>query len=173
MEEKSRSEVIVAELKRLKERGGAAVVEEDRSKFVIFTLREALFALDGAHVKEILQAMEIFPVPGAPQVVPGVINNRGDIEAVINLHVVLGLPESERSACNRIVMTEKAGVRSGMLVDSVVDVVDLPPSSIKPPLATLDHATREVVAGETDYRGRSVVLLDVGRIFDTVRSHER
>ncbi len=173
MEERSRSDSIVEELKRLRAKGRFAVVEEEKSTFVIFTLREALYAFDGAAVREILPSMEVFPVPGAPRAVPGVINNRGDIEAVVNLHGFLGLPQGERDARSRIVMTEKAGVRAGLQVDSVVDVVDLPPSSIRPPLATLDDAARGLVAGETTYQGRSVVLLDVGRIFDALRSHDR
>ena len=149
------------------------IVEEEKSKYVIFTLHGTLYAFAGLEVKEILPAMEIFAVPGAPQTIPGVVNNRGDIEAVVDLHGVLGLARSAPAAANRIVMTEKAGVRAGMLVDSVVDVVDLTPGSIKPPLATLDDAARMLVSGETSYQGRSVVLLDVGRIFDTLRSHVR
>ena len=173
MEEKRRSDIIVEELKKLRGQGKAAVVEEEQSKFVIFTLLEGLYAFAGVDVKEILPALEIFPVPGAPQDVPGLINNRGDIEAVVDLHGVLGLPGGVRSAGNRIAIAEKSGVRSGMLVDSVLDVVDLPPSAIKPPLATLDVTSRDVVAGEMLYQGRNVVLLDVGRIFDKLRAHGR
>lgn len=166
-------DLIVDELKRLKGLGKAAVVEEEKTKFVIFSLRGGLYAFAGVDVKEILPAMEIFPVPGAPRSVPGVINNRGDIEAVVDLCGLLGLPDSPRPADGRIAMTQKSGVRAGMLVDAVVDVVDLPPSSIKPSLATLDGAARELVSGETAYQGGSVVLLDVGKIIDTLRAHDR
>lgn len=172
MEEKSRSDAIVERLRRFKGRGTVTVAEEDKSKYVIFTLGEGLFAFTGADVKEILPPLETFPVPGAPQTVPGVISNRGDIEAVVDLHVLLGLPRRERHAGSRILMIEKAGVRCGMPVDSVIDVVDLPASSIKPPLATLDDATRGLVAGEMVCQGRSVVLLDLGRVIDTLRSHD-
>ncbi len=171
MEGTGSTDLIVAELQRLRGQGKTAGVEEERTKFVIFTLQDRLFAFPGADVKEILPAMEIFPVPGAPQAIPGVINNRGDIEAVVNLHGLLGLPDSDSTPGSRIAMTEKAGGRSGMLVDSVIDVVDLPQSSIRPPLASLDDAMRVLVAGETVYQGSSVVLLDVGRILDRLRTH--
>lgn len=173
MEEQRRADRIVEELRRIKGQGKATVVEEEKSKYVIFTLHDGLYAFEGADVREILPSLEIFPVPGAPETVPGVINNRGDIEAVIDLHGVIGLPGSEPAACRRIVMTEKAGIRSGVLVDSVVDVVDLPPSSLAPALPTLDDVTRELVIGETIYQGRSVVLLSVSRIIDTLRTHGR
>lgn len=173
MDEKSRTELIVDELKRLKGLGKGAVVEEEQRKFVIFTLHDGFYAFAGEDVKEILPSLELFPVPGAPRDVPGLINNRGDIEAVIDLHGVLGLPGGVRAASNRIAITEKAGVRSGMLLDSVLDVVDVPSSAIKPPLATLDAASREVVAGEMLYQGRNVVLLDVRRILERLRDHGR
>lgn len=173
MEEKSRSEAIVEELRRFKGRGAVTAVEAPKRKYVIFTLGDALYAFDGVDVKEILPFLEIFPVPGAPPAVPGLISNRGDIEAVIDLHVVLGLPAREQTAHSRIVMIEKAGLRCGMLVDSLVDVVDLPSSSIRPPLATLDDATRELVTGETIHQGQSVVLLDLGRVVAALSSHVR
>lgn len=173
MEEKSRTDLIVAELRRLKEQEKVVAVEEERHKVVIFTLHDGLYAFVGADVREILPALEVFPVPGAPKNIPGLVNNRGEIEAVIDLRGVLGLPGGARGAGSRIAIAEKAGVRSGMLVDSVLDVVDVPPSAIKPPLATLDAASREVVAGEMTYQGRSVVLLDVGRVFDSLRTHDR
>jgi len=169
MDDKPRTDRIVEELQRLKALGKQAAVEEQKSKFVIFSLHESLYAFAGDDVKEILPALEVFPVPGAPQAVPGVINNRGDIEAVVNLHGLLGLPDSSTCAASRIAMAQKSGVRAGIRVDSVVDVVDLPPSSIKPPLATLNDAARDLVSGETAYRGASVVLLDVGRIFEALR----
>ena len=68
------------------------IVEEEKSKYVIFTLHGTLYAFAGLEVKEILPAMEIFAVPGAPKTVPGVVNNRGDIEAVVETpgHAFLG-----------------------------------------------------------------------------------
>ena len=112
-------------------------------------------------------------MPGAPQQVPGVINNRGDIEAVIDLRGFFGSAEAGSGPARRIVLAEKAGVRAGVLVDSVVDVVDLALSSIKPPLATLTGVARDLVTGETDYQGDIVVLLDIGRILEALRAHER
>lgn len=173
MGEKRRADLIVEELQRLKVQGKAAVVEEAKSKYVIFALRGGLYAFAGADVREILPALEIFPVPGAPPGIPGVINNRGEIEAVVDLAALIGHPDGDRGAAGRIVMTERNGVRSGMLVDAVVDVVDLPQSAVKPPLATLGEAVRDLVAGETDHRGGSVVLLDVGRILDRMQAHGR
>ncbi|MGC2061376.1 MAG: chemotaxis protein CheW [Thermodesulfovibrionales bacterium] len=169
MTDKRRNDLIIDELR--KQKGEPTVdVETESIKIVIFILRDGYFAFPGSDVKEILPSMDIFPVPGAPDFIPGVINNRGDIESVINLNRFLGLPDSESTATSRILIVSKAGVRSGIAVDAVLDVVDVPLSSIKPPLITLDDAKKELVTGEMLFRDRTVVMLDVARLFGKLRS---
>ncbi|MBI5846997.1 MAG: purine-binding chemotaxis protein CheW [Nitrospirae bacterium] len=167
MDDIKRNNLIIEEMKKRRGKEAPVDVETENLKLVIFTLRDGLYAFPGADVKEILPFMEIFPVPGAPDFIPGVINNRGDIESVINLNRFLGLPDSDRTAASRIAMaSSKAGVRSGILVDAVLDVVDLPLNAIKPPLSTLDYAIKDLVTGELIYHDRTVVMLDVGRLFN-------
>lgn len=172
MDDKKRSDLIIKELKKRKEKEATVDVEKEHLKLVIFTLRGGLYAFPGSDVKEILPFMDIFPVPGAPDFIPGVINNRGDIESVINLNKFLGLPDSDRTPVSRIVMASKNGVRSGILVDQVLDVVDLPLNSIEPPLSTLDYAIMELVTGELIYNDRTVVMLDVSRLFERLANHD-
>lgn len=171
MTEKRRSDLIIEELGKLKGRATTVDVEVETVKVVIFTLGDGCFALPGSDVKEILPFMEIFPIPGAPGFIPGVINNRGDIESVINLNRFLDLPDSERTSASRILIAAKAGVRSGLIVDSVLDVVDIPVDAIKPPLLTLDDAKKELVTGEMRYGSRTVVVLDVSRLFGKLCAH--
>ncbi len=171
MDVKRRNDLILEELRKRKET--IVDVEAEYVKLVIFALCDGLYAFPGADVKEILPLMEIFPVPGAPDFIPGVINNRGDIESVINLNKFLGLPDSDRTAASRIAMASNAGMRSGILVDAVIDVVDLPLNSINPPLSTLDYAIKELVTGEITYNNRTVVMLDVGRLFEKLAIHDR
>lgn len=153
------------ELRRQKGKEALVDVEAEHMKIVIVTLGSGLYAFPGADIKEILPSLDISPVPGAPGFIPGIINNRGDIESVISLNKFLGLSDRARTAASRIVMASKAGVRSGILVDAVLDVVDVPLNMIRPPLSTLDHAIKELVAGEMIYGGRTVVMLDIGRLF--------
>jgi purine-binding chemotaxis protein CheW len=165
MDERSRTALILEELKRRRSEDKTVDVEEEKVKVVIFSLHDDLFAFPGSEVKEILPFMDISWVPGAPDFIPGVISNRGEIESVIKLNRFLGIADSERTAATRIAIVASSGVRSGILVDSVLDVLDVPTHSIKPPLPTLDASVRELVAGELTYRGRTVVVLDIGRLY--------
>ncbi|MDP2157351.1 MAG: chemotaxis protein CheW [Nitrospirota bacterium] len=166
MDEYRRNDLIIEELRKRKGKEATIDVETENVKVVIFMLRDGHYAFHGADIKEILPCMDIFPVPGAPDFIPGVINNRGDIESVINLNKFLGLPDSNKTAASRIAIASKAGMRSGILVDTVLDVVDVPLSSIKPPLSTLDYAIKDLVSGEMTYNNRSVVMIDIGRLFE-------
>ena len=156
---------ILAEAARLRARKEDVVdVDEERVKLVVFYLGGDLFAFHGSDVREILAPMRIFPVPGSPEHILGVINVRGDIESVVSINRFFGLPPAEPTPKSRIPIAEKGGIRSGILVDGVFDVVDFPVASISPPLATLDRSWRDLVAGETALGGAGVTLLDLGEI---------
>ncbi|MBI5440089.1 MAG: purine-binding chemotaxis protein CheW [Deltaproteobacteria bacterium] len=144
--------------------GDAPVVETGESlKVIVFRLGTCFCALPGSEVKEILPAGEISPVPGAPDFLPGIINVRGDIESVLDIRQFLGLhPEPIRSPL--ILLAESGGVRSGILVEEVLDVTDVPASSMAEPLPTLPEGRRTFVAGEFPYGSRSVTFLNGGAL---------
>ncbi len=164
----SKSDRILNELRKRKAQKTVLDVDEKKIKTVIFSLRGELFALPGENIKEILPLSVIYPVPGTPPYIPGVINMRGEIESVLTINAFLGLAESERSTDSRIAIAEKGAIRSGILLDSVTDVVDIPVSAVKPPLDTLAKARKEFVAGEFLYRDKNIILLDIAKIFGKV-----
>lgn len=169
-QEKARSDRILEEVMERKKRGKIIDVEEEKIKFAICTLGGDLLGFYGEDIKEILIAGNISYVPGCPDCIWGIINVRGDIESVLNLHKIFGLPDPAKIKNCFVAIASKDGVRSGILVDSVEDVVDMPISSINPPLSTLDKSIKEFVAGETTYNGRNVTIIDIGKIFSKLLS---
>jgi purine-binding chemotaxis protein CheW len=110
----------------------------------------------------------IFYVPGSPDFILGVINIRGDIESVIAINKFLGLSEPGVTQSSRIAIASTEEMRSGVLVDSIEDVVDIPVSALKLPIATLDQSQKEFVAGEFTYNEKNITLLDIGKIFGRI-----
>lgn len=143
-------------------------IEEHSVKLVIFTLAGGYYALHGDDVKEILPLQKVYYVPGTPEFILGIINVRGDIQSVFDIRVFMRLTESETSAQTRVVIAEKNSVRSGVLVDSVVDVLDVPQHSIQQAISTLNDAVRYFVVGELAYKHHTVTLLDIGKLFEKV-----
>ncbi|MCP4109942.1 MAG: purine-binding chemotaxis protein CheW [Desulfobacteraceae bacterium] len=167
--DKNKSERILAEVKNIRENNKIIEVEEEKTELVIFSLDNNYYAFNGEDIKEILPYEEITYVPGCPDFIIGIINVRGDIESVLNIHVLMGLPETKSPKNSRIIIAFKKNIRSGILVDSVEDVIEVPTNLIKRPISTLDKAVREfAVGGETIYGRKYVTILDIGKIFGKI-----
>jgi len=159
----AKSERILASIRQIQRSKEVVDVEQELVKLVIFEINGALYALYGRNVREVLPRMDISWVPGLPDFLPGLINVRGDIESVIDLRQLLHYPHLELKDA-RILMVENEGFRSGVLIDDIRDVLDLPHNVIKPPLMTLNGVARELVAGEFELGGHLVSLLDTDKL---------
>lgn len=167
-EETTKSDLILQEIMRRKEQERTVDVEELRVKMVVFSLGGELYAFYGESIREILPNMPVSYVPGAPDFIPGVINVRGEIESVISINRFLELPDPASTREARIAVAERNGIRSGILVDTLEDVLDIPYSAVRPPLATLSPAVKEFVSGEFLLQHKTVTILDIGKIFGKI-----
>ncbi|MBV5345069.1 MAG: chemotaxis protein CheW [Rhodoferax sp.] len=141
-------------------------VDEPAVKLVIFALGDDWFAFHSERIREILAQADIFFVPGCPPSLEGVINVRGDIESVIRPHEMLHLPDnSEGGRASAILLGRGGGMSSGIRVDRVVDVVDVPQSSIRPPPSTLPEHMRVLVLGVLRFQEQPVAVLDLDKMF--------
>lgn len=140
-------------------------VDEPAVKLVFFSLGEQWYAFYGETIREVLADHEVYYLPGCPASMEGVINVRGDIESVIRLRTVLGLPEIIVAASSRILLGCASAMRSGIRVDCVEEVIDVLQSAIQAPPHTLPEHLRPLVLGIVMYRDRPVQLLDLARIF--------
>lgn len=158
-----KSELILAELKKRQHSRGVVDVEGDKVKVVIFFCGANRYAFYGDNITEILPTCDISWVPSLPDYLPGLINIRGDIESVIDIRYFLGEEKVDREKY-LIAMAAHEGFHSGVIIDSIEDVVDIPQSSIHPPLATLNGAAGDLVTGEIEYDGATISLLDIGKL---------
>lgn len=161
--EQLKSEQILDELKRRQRTREVVDVEEERVKVVIFVCGENRYAFYGADIREILPQCDISWIPCLPEYLPGLINVRGDIESVIAIHHFLG--EQKAGAGKYLIaMAVKGNFHSGILIDVMEDVVDIPLSTIHPSLTTLNGTVRDLVIGEIEYGGEIVTLLDIEKL---------
>lgn len=144
-----------------------AAREEAQVKVVIFSLSGELLAFYGQDVREILPLTEIAWVPGLPPFILGLINVRGDIESVTDIRHFLNLPGPDRQQ-GYIALTGTGSIRTGILVDDVLDVVDVPVSAVLPPLANLDPGIRPFAPGQLEYNSRVVTLLDCSSLLTKI-----
>ncbi len=136
-----------------------------------FALAGEAYALPILKVREIQAQATITRIPKAPPYMPGVINLRGAIVPILELRHRFSLgapPEDTRPV---IVIVEALKRTLGIRVDSVSDVLDLDPSSIRPApeLGTDSALDREFIAGLATLPGATgsdtmLILLDLDRL---------
>jgi purine-binding chemotaxis protein CheW len=99
--------------------------QRDRMQIVVFTLDEPRCALDLAAVERIVRAVEITPLPKAPEIVLGVINIQGRILPVVDIRHRFQLPARELSLEQRFIVARASRRPVALVVDSVVGVREL------------------------------------------------
>ena len=112
------------------------------------------YALPVDGVLEVTELGEIAAVPGSSEDLLGVRNLRGQVVPVADLARLFGI--SAVADRERIVVSERAGVRAGLAVESVVDVGALPPPS--------EAAESEYLVGATLVDGQLVGIVDLDRL---------
>lgn len=145
-------------------------VEAPTVKLVVFAVGDRLFAFPGANVAEILPLTTIYFVPGCPPSLEGVINVRGDITSVIRLGDLLGTDHAAAGRRTAILLGRGKTMRSGLRVDEVLDVLDVLEEIMQAPPSTLPERLRPWATGVFAYRGRSVLALDLERLFQDYRA---
>jgi purine-binding chemotaxis protein CheW len=90
-------------------------------KFLIFSLRDELYALDLELVAEVSDPPQIWPIPLAPACYSGALNFHGDIVAVIDLALFLGL--SGCSQPKKLIILNRKVASLAFLVDTVAKIV--------------------------------------------------
>lgn len=130
-------------------------------------MADGLYGLPASAVESIVPVEEITYVPGTPAWILGVVNVRGEIESVLDLKVVLGLGQAETTPESRLLIAEDGDLRSGLLVDQMVDIVEVASSAINPPPTPLEGGKGVYIAGETRYAqdDKTLVILDLSEIF--------
>lgn len=161
--EKLNSERIIGELKLRQLDKSIVDVDEKLVKIVVFTIASKRYAFYGSSVKEILPSGNISWIPSLPDFLPGLITIRGDIESVVDIRYFLG-EKSSNGSSQYILFLVTDSFRTGILVDTIYDVTDIPLSAIKPPLSTLSGVARELVCGEIEWCNEVVTLLDIAKL---------
>jgi purine-binding chemotaxis protein CheW len=134
------------------------------SKYLTFGLEREDYAIDVLRVHEIRTSGAITAVPNAPAHVRGVMNLRGTIIPVVDLRTRLGMPEIEAGRVTAIVVITVGAKIMGLIVDSVSDVIDIPPAAVQPPGGFTGHIDTRFLTGLARADGRLVVLLDLERL---------
>ncbi|MBC7324185.1 MAG: chemotaxis protein CheW [Moorella sp. (in: Bacteria)] len=133
-------------------------------QLVVFQLAGETYGVDINNVQEIIRMQSITQIPRTPAFIEGVINLRGRIIPVIDLHKRFDLPQVEITNNTRIMVAELGQVTVGMIVDSVSEVLRLPAASIEPPPPMISGIDVAYLKGVGKWNERLIILLDLERV---------
>ncbi|PIU65138.1 MAG: chemotaxis protein CheW, partial [Armatimonadetes bacterium CG07_land_8_20_14_0_80_40_9] len=88
-------------------------VTQEQLQLVSFFLGGEEYALNSKLVQQIIELREITPIPQSPDFMEGVIDLRGEIIPIINLHLRLGLEKKPLDEKSRIIIIESKGSLMG------------------------------------------------------------
>jgi len=141
---------------------------DDEEQVVVFLLGREEFGVPIDTVQEIVRVAEqLTHVPKAPAAVEGVINLRGAVLPVMDLRRRLGLAEVARSDQQRIMVFLIDGVRTGFIVDSVVEVLKVHKSMIEPaPRLAGEQSKLLARMANLEKQKRMVQLIEPGHLIE-------
>jgi purine-binding chemotaxis protein CheW len=146
---------------------GDASAALGEQQFVTFRLGDGEFGIPIAKIQEIDRSSKMTRVPRTADYVDGITNLRGEVVPVINARKRFNLPQKEADERTRVIIMELGGVKTGLLVDSVREVLNLATKDISaPPTSLSTTIDRQYISGigKVDGDKRMIVLLDVEKI---------
>jgi len=143
-----------------------------KEQYLTFYIGREEYAVGILRVKEIIEYATVTRVPGVPSHVRGVINLRGAVVPVVDLGAKFGSHETEPTRTTCIVIVEAqldgATVVTGVMADSVSEVIDLATEQIEPPPPFGTGVRVDYLVGMGKVDSHLVLILDLDRVLSPV-----
>jgi purine-binding chemotaxis protein CheW len=139
------------------------------NQFVTFQIGEEEYGIDIMLVQEIIRYNKPTRVFNSNPVIKGVINFRGKVIPIINMHRKFNLPEGEYDEFTVVIIIEMEKKTMGMVVDRVSDIMSFGADEIQ--LVDKQFASdikTEHLKGMGKFGDRIVLLLDPYKILSLV-----
>ncbi|MGH1419095.1 MAG: chemotaxis protein CheW [Hyphomicrobiaceae bacterium] len=139
---------------------------EERHQFVTFSLSGQTYCIDIMSVREIRMTQSIAAMPGAAEYVLGVINLRGSIVPVCDLHQRFGEGKTEVRANHPVVIVWIDGQMTGILVDEVLDIISVSSSDISEIPDTEKNKSNPFFEGLITQDDAMLIIVSLDNLFE-------
>lgn len=129
-------------------------------ELLVWELEGGRYGLDAREVREVVRAVAVSRLPGAPPVVLGVIGVRGELVPVFDLRRRFGLPPRPLDPSEHFVLARTGTRTAALRVDAVVGLRTAAPELLADARASVPRAER--VAGVARLPDGLVVVVDLG-----------
>jgi purine-binding chemotaxis protein CheW len=140
---------------------------EEEVQLVTFELGAEEYGIPIARIQEIDRLSKITQTPKAPKFVEGVTNLRGEVIPVLSTRMLFALETKASDDHTRVIIVDLGGAKTGLVVDSVKQVLSISKRNIAPPPASISTgADGQFISGigKVEEGKRMIVLLDVEKV---------
>jgi purine-binding chemotaxis protein CheW len=131
---------------------------------VIFKVSGAEYALPASDVLHLESFTAATKVPGTPPHVAGLMQVRGRVVPIIDLHLLFGAGPHELSPLSRVLVVQSGARAVALLADSAREVLKIDPAEYRAAPEMVADAGQGFVKSVAQASGRLVMLVDLPRV---------
>ncbi len=142
--------------------------EEDtqKGKFLTFSLGKEFYGIEIRHVTEIIGIQTISEVPELPEYIRGIINLRGKIIPVMDVRLRFKKTFREYNDRTCVIVVDIRDIPIGLIVDSVSEVLAIPPEDIVSPPDVGKGLSNRYIKGVGKVGSDVKLILDCDKLLD-------
>ncbi|MDQ7011016.1 MAG: chemotaxis protein CheW, partial [Mariprofundaceae bacterium] len=140
------------------------VSEDAADMYLTFQIQDTEYAVNIVYVTEIISLPKISGMPDVPPFIKGVINLRGRVIPLMDVRLRFGLPPTVYNERTPVIVLEKNKVPTGLVVDQVNEVVEIPADQVDPPPRWGEGGKGGVIQGLGKRAEGVSIILDVERL---------
>ncbi len=155
-------------LNRFKEQSEEELEElySTSEKYLTFLIDKQFYAFHINDVVEIIEMMDITPVPEFPDYAKGIINLRGVLIPIIDVRLRFCKNEMDYNERTCIIILNLKDIQVGFIVDTVDEVVDIDKSNISGVPKISDTKTRKYIEGVGKLTNKIVMLVNAQKMLN-------
>ena len=133
-------------------------------EYLTFRLDQEEYGIDILKVQEIRGYEPPTRVADAPNFIKGVVNLRGTIVPIVDMRLKFNCANADYNTFTVVIVLNLRNRIVGIVVDSVSDVMELPPENLKPAPDLDSGIDSGAVLGLGSLGDRLLILLDIERL---------
>jgi purine-binding chemotaxis protein CheW len=140
---------------------------ESDNEFLAFKLGKEEYGIDILKVQEIRGYEAVTRIANAPEFIKGVVNLRGIIVPIVDMRIKFNLGEPTYDQFTVVIILNIGSRVTGMVVDSVSDVITLSPEQIKPAPEMGTAFNSDYLTGLGTLNERMLILVDIDKLMSS------
>jgi purine-binding chemotaxis protein CheW len=133
-------------------------------EYLTFRLGAEEYGIDILKVQEIRGYEQPTRIANAPAFIKGVVNLRGVIVPIVDMRLRFGLGSAEYNSFTVVIILNVGGRVIGMVVDSVSDVLELPPDAVRDAPEMSSMVDSSYILGLGTVGDRMLILVDIEQL---------